>query len=233
MTNQNSKAKNEQTIHKAEQIYQRLLHVSIQETLTPNPNEKNPALGLNLRVWKQSILCRVKDLTEAALVLHRKDCHVAAAILVRALLETVALYYHIFTGMKNAIDTGNTEEAVNKLWKAGIGSHSVSVEGKDRNGALKRYDAIEIKESAKEFCDLVKAARRSYDQLSEIVHPNFSGCVSAYAEPDTQTLSFRFGKDFRHVEINYDYVLEFAIGFFELHYADMNKLVDEFLNLLE
>lgn len=233
MTNQNSKMPDRQRIHDAEQIYQRLVRIALQETLKPNPQLKNPALDLNVRVWRQAVLCRVKELGGAVLDLHRQGRHVTAAILARSLLETVALYYHIFIVLKEAIDTGNTRQAVDKLWQAGMGLHGGRKEGDKEGGTLKQYDAIEVKEFAKEFCALAGPARWSYDQLSEIVHPNCMGCVFAYAQPDRQNLSYRFGKDFRHIEINYDYVLEFALGFLELHYAEMDKLINEFMKLMQ
>ena len=165
--------------------------------------------------------------------LHRKNQHVSAAILTRSLLETVALYYHIFTGLKSAIDTGNTKEAIKKLWKAGMGSYGGARKSKDKDGHIREYDAIRIEKFAKEFCELIPPARCSYDQLSEMTHPNFSGVVFAYTEPDQQNLSFKFGKDFGHIKINYDYVLEFAVAFFEMHYAEMDKLITEFMKLLK
>jgi len=216
----------------AEQVCRRLQQIPRREEFTPEPSSVDPALLLNYRVWNQAILLRVLELGSATLKLWNQNQAVSAAILTRAILETVALYYHIQNALKGAVDTGKTNDAINKLWKAGLGRHSkLKLKNKPENIQAQWYNANEIKKFAKDLCNLSPAARDAYDKLSEIVHPNNEGCANAYATPVQENLSFKFTGDFSYIESQFGHVLSFSLQFFENIRKDMDRLMERFIQV--
>ena len=215
-----------------EQVCRRLQQISRREEFSPEPSSVDPALLLNYRVWNQAVLCRVSELGLAALELRRQNKAVSAAILTRAILETVALYYHIKKVLEEAVNTGKTGDAVNKLWKAGLGRHSkLKLNNKMENIQVQWYDAIELKKFAEDLCNLSPEARDAYGKLSEIVHPNNEGCVNAYATPVQENLSFRFTGDFSYIESQFGHVLSFSLQLFENTRKDMDRLMEQFIQV--
>jgi len=225
-------ARDSENFSTSEQVCRRLQKIPRREEFTPEPSPVDPALLLNYRVWNQAVLCRVSELGLAALELRRQNQAVSAAILTRAIFETVALYYHIKEVLKEAVNTGKTNDAINKLWKAGLGrNRKLKLKNKQENTRAQGYNAIKFKKFAEDLRNLAPEAQDAYGELSEIVHPNNEGCVNAYATPGQENLSFKFTGDFSYIESQFGHVLSFSLQFFENTRKDMDGLMEKFIQV--
>ncbi len=216
----------------AADVLEALEQVPTRQQIGPDPSSTHPALLLNVSVWNQSMLLRLKELGHTVISLWHENRLVSAAILTRCLLETVALYYHIRAKLEDAVKTGQVKNAVEHLWRAGRGRDR-------RNWRLllkgppevnRGYEAIELEDFRKALTEKSETLKYSYSELSEYVHPNSPGTSEAYANPNRQTLAFIFDGNYEHISHNVGYVLEFGVRLFELCWRKMEELIPRFMD---
>jgi hypothetical protein len=208
--------------------------IPISEELTADPNVSYPPVLLTACVWNQSMLLRVRELAHAVVNLYEANSLVAAAILTRCLLETVALHYHIRIVLTDAVGTFRVDRAIKELWRVGLGRDSRNLKMLFGSALNPRpgYKAVEVEKFAKDLTQLTAnsgALRYAYSELSEYVHPNAPGTSEAYARPNVDRLSFAFANDFAHVARNVAYVLEFALACFSQCWSQVSAIIPEFV----
>jgi hypothetical protein len=121
----------------------------------------------------------------------RFDSHgLVVATVVRCLYESAACIHDFSNQTIKLIDAGNIPDAVRLAHRR---SFAQRFEVKERNTEMYDYTAVNILTQIDALNKVVPNARQSYDQLSEIVHPNAHGALGYFlrtAEND----SIRFGK---------------------------------------
>ena len=235
MSSLNNSQQSERCFQKAAHVLENLGKVPIIKEFRADPDSANPALQLNVSVWNQSLLLRVKELGDASISLWQQNHLVSAAILTRCLLETVALYYHIKTIIEDAINKARqVDEVAEELWRVGRGRDRRNLkllyQGAPRTN--RDYEAIEHKKFREALTQKSEALKYTYSELSEYVHPNASGTSDAYANPNQKNLSFVFDGKFDHISRNVGYVLQFGVTLFEHCWSQMKKLIPQFVETL-
>ena len=212
----------ELTFDNARTVLESLKKIPDQQAIGLDPNSKEFTLSLSIRQFSQAILSRVRELGEAALDLQADNKVVSAGILTRALFETVALFYHISETLKEPIRTGKPHQACKYIWKALLGEY---------RGGEKGFDAIKLRTFAVKLNDLSPSLRTSYAALCELAHPNYLGCVGAYTKLNREKFCFEVTENFDHIANVIEHPLSFALSFFEIHYAEISKVIVEFMEI--
>jgi hypothetical protein len=99
---------------------------------------------------------------------------------VRCLFESTACIHDFCNRIIRLIDNGNIPDAVRL---AHVRSFAQRFEVMERNTDMYDYTAVNILTQIDALNRRVPDARRSYDQLSEIVHPNAHGALFYFLQP--------------------------------------------------
>lgn len=219
---------------RSKNLLQSLGEIQITKEFGVEPSSSNPALLLNISVWNQSMLLRIKELGNMSINLWQQNCLVSSAILTRCLLETVALYYHIETMLEDVIkNTCEINNMVKELWRAGLGRNRRNLKMLFNCDLEKTtdYEAIELELFRKALTIKCNSLKYSYSELSEYVHPNAPGTSGAYSSPNQKNLSFIFNGNFDHISKNVGYVLEFGLNIFQCCWSKMEILIPKFMEV--
>lgn len=143
--------------------------------------QKSPFLTLSLR---ESLLLRVEEVGRSAYKSLTKKDLCSATILARASLENAALMWAVYELVRDR--KGVDEEAFNvKLRRLALGWRGNKI----------FPDAINILNMIDAMDKFLEGTRRRYDELSEIVHPNWSGVIGMYCSMDKKEFSASFARD--------------------------------------
>ena len=126
---------------------------------------------------------RVSDLAQSAIPLLEQGRVVPAAILSRAIAETVALLFSLHYEV-SAFLLQPDEQRIDSFLKAAlVGSRNPE----------HPIQATNILTAIKKLDNEIPAFRLSYDTLSEFAHPNWSGVLGAYGKVDYEEWSLALG----------------------------------------
>jgi len=77
-----------------------------------------------------------------------------------------------------------------------------------------------------------KGIRARYDSLSEFVHPNFSGTLSAYGKVNKETLCLELGNDAGGISpLEGLPLLNAALASFKFYYDEIGKAMSRFIEV--
>lgn len=143
--------------------------------------EKLPWKILTLR---ESLLWRIEELGRVGLESVKSNNAIAAVVLARALLETVALLWEVHRLFDASRDVRG-DEMTTLVDRMLLGSYQDDALPKPiRVG--KFIDALNVK---------FPGVRRKYDEMSELAHPNFRGVHGSHARIDKERFMTFYGRD--------------------------------------
>ncbi len=128
---------------------------------------------------------RIKDLSEKVIPLFKSEQLVPAFLITRAIMESVALLYHLHKKVVSAIDNKDVTELNDWLENATLGSRNDDTDRTSPN-ILTALDRME-----KEY----PGVREMYDQLSEFCHPNYGGVLASYSHLNEDKTVLLLGSD--------------------------------------
>jgi len=134
-------------------------------------------------LYRDSLLWRIDELGHAALAAYDQPHHVAAILITRGVVESVAALdslHHLVTTYRG----GNIEDLDDTLMKMLMGSRVRD----------DRPDAINILTAVDRLSKRVQTFRWLYDQLSEFAHPNDAGTATSFARIDRKGTYASFGQ---------------------------------------
>jgi len=143
-------------------------------------NSKLPFKLLSLR---ELLLHRVSALATPAVDLFEQRSGVAAVVLTRAVVETVAVAFVLHKRMKLFLKTKDRSELDEFLMKCLMGSRWKDASHQAQN-VLTFIDHVEKE---------VPGFRASYEALCEYTHPNWSGVLGAFGKIDKETHTLHLG----------------------------------------
>ncbi len=117
-----------------------------------------------------ALIHRVADLSDVACNLYEQNRTVPAIIMVRAVMETLAMLYALYVKVNGVVTSRELGEIDDFLMRGIFGWRDKDMRAQPLN-ILNAVDAVDKK---------FKGFRRLYDDLSEFVHPNWSGTSGAY-----------------------------------------------------
>jgi hypothetical protein len=157
---------------------------------------------------------------------------------VRCLYESAACIHDFTNQVIKLIDAGNVPDAVRL---AHTRSFARRFEVKKQNTHRYDYTAVNILNQIDAMCKVVPDARRSYEQLSEVVHPNAHGALFYFLQSgDDNSAHFSAPQDERTRVIGLllagaslfsliqDDVLRFQMKMLELMANELQGRIDEY-----
>lgn len=151
--------------------------------------EDMPMLRGQVEIFFQAHLRRALAFLEGGKQALDAGHGLVAITAVRCLFESAACIHDFCNRIIRLIDDGNIPDAVRL---AHVRSFALRFEVKERNTDLYDYTAVNILTQIDALSRTVPDARRCYDQLSEVVHPNAFGALYYFLEPK-ESDSIHFG----------------------------------------
>lgn len=140
----------------------------------PGIPSKTPFKLLSLR---EAFGHRLADLGRRALELFDEGHPIAASVLTRAVIETTSLLFSLNSAVQTAAETGSVEGLDDRLMDMGFGSRA-GWSAISATNILTRIDKMDR---------AYPGVRSTYDELSEIAHPNLAGGIAGYGSLDEAT----------------------------------------------
>ncbi len=145
---------------------------------------KIPYKALEIR---EAILYRATDLADAACMLLEKENLVSAACIARALQETVAVLFYANRRVKDTIDNKSIDGLDEDLMAILVGAKN-NPDLPTPKSIMTMIDRVDKE---------IPTFRTVYDNLSEIVHPNWAGTLGLYSKVNKEKVWTDFGKNIR------------------------------------
>ena len=171
---------------------------------------------------REVLLYRVSELADTALNSYQKNQLVTSAILARALLESVSLLYWLYKELTRAVEEGSSIRITPFLKRALVGT---------RNGTTP-LEAHNVLNAIDAMGQDVEDWRKLYEELCEIAHPNWGGCLGAYAKFNKEKVWYELGE----CRLPKPLILGPLVGsieFFIHYYNDMVPHLKDFAALCE
>jgi hypothetical protein len=173
---------------------------------------------------REALIWRTEELGRNACdALDRQD-FAAAGLLIRGVLESAALLWHLLDKLRNR--AGRTPEEWNDALMRVLGG-TRTLPGLPQ--------AINILTCVDQMDKKIPGIRKSYDSLSEYAHPNFVGVVGLFSVRDEANLATHFQRGAR-ADITGPHLTNALIGSLIAFDYCYNKIADEmpaFLSELE
>lgn len=144
---------------------------------------RSAKIPFKVALYRDSLLWRIDELGHSALAAYDHPHHVAAMLLARGVMESVAALdalHHLVATYRG----GDIETLDDTLMKMLMGSRVRD----DRPGAINILSAVD------RLSKRVSGFRSLYDQLSEFAHPNDAGTASSFARIDPKGQHAIFGQ---------------------------------------
>jgi hypothetical protein len=215
-----------------------LVRVFLHEKVDIGSIEDLPMLRSQVEIFFQAHLRRALAFLEGGKHALDAGYGLVAITAVRCIFEFAACIHDFSNQMIKLIDAGNIPDAVRLAHKR---SFAQRFEVKQQKTEMYDYTAVNILTQIDALNKVVPNARRSYEQLSEIVHPNAHGALY-YFMRSGEGESIRFGKpdDERSQSIGLlmagaslfsliqDDLLQFQSKMLELMADELQSRIDEY-----
>lgn len=164
------------------------------------------------------LIHRASALATPALSLLEQGNVVAAAILIRALTETLAATYSLHLALERFLSTKDIAVLNDTLTRSLVGSRWPDAEHQSQN----------ILTAIQKVNKVVPNFEASYDSLSEVAHPNWSGMLGAFGNIDHDKRVLHFGPNKRapmlKIALN---SMAGSLGLFTYYYQGMIGNLDK------
>ncbi len=159
----------------------------------------DPSRALHLR---EACVHRIAELAESACDAFKKGSHVSGYLLVRASMETIALFWYFVDEVRDALKNGDIEDLRKVLTRMLMGvkleaarDAIAKVTQKTRAELGKSLDPIHVMDLLRHVEKEVPSFMEHYDFLCEVSHPNAAGLIKAYVRNDWEKKVVYFGKE--------------------------------------
>jgi hypothetical protein len=178
-----------------------------------NVRSKAPTKLLLIR---ESLIWRTEELSRNACDALERNDFAAAALLTRAVLEGTSMAWRLMELLET--HQSHSPEAMDDLLMKLLMGSKVFEELPDPCGVLSLIDRMDKK---------VPGVRSSYDHLSEIAHPNWSGVLGLYSQRDEETFTTRLGRSLRGATSQREQIASALVGSLSAFEYAYNKISDE------
>ena len=189
---------------------------SLPQTVDGFATTDKSKIPFKLLSLRELLLHRISALASPAVVLFERQEHVAAVVLVRAVVETVAVVFSIHRQLKSFEQTRDAN-ALDHFLMSGL----MASRWEDA-----KYPARSILTSIDHIDKEIPGFRASYDSLSEFAHPNWCGVFGAFGKVDPANRLLTLGPSGRtSVFESGTSVLCASLSALSHYYNDMAELV--------
>lgn len=184
---------------------------------------KMPFKALSIR---ELMIWRVSDLSESAIKLIDNFNIVGAIIIIRSIIESVALIFYLYKKVENSIENKTIDGVDDKLMRLLLG-------GKLADSKVEAINALTLVD---QLSKTAPGVREYYDDLSEFAHPNWSGSFGSYGTLNEKEMKLELGilKDLNSYPYNIALKsLNASLETFSDVYNYLAELIPEFSKLCE
>lgn len=139
-------------------------------TITPADVSPIAKIPFKIRVFRELLLHRVSDLSDAACLLYNNGATIPAFVLTRAAFETMAVMFHFHKTIEAALSEGSADGFDSLVMKSLFGT-------KDRSTP---FEAVNIRTVMDHLEKRFPGLQEMYGCLCEFAHPNYAGVAGAY-----------------------------------------------------
>jgi hypothetical protein len=132
---------------------------------------------------RECLLYRITELGESACKTIRAGELVSGAVLIRALLEAVALIVLLDQRVRETIESGDIKKLEDLVSRASVGCRN----------KVTPLEAINVRTILEHATKKYEGLGDVYDELSEIAHPNWGGLLGAYGTLNTEERLYELG----------------------------------------
>lgn len=177
---------------------------------------KAPTIALSFR---EAQAWRVEEFSRTACdLIDRKDI-VAGVANVRHAFESCAAIWYLHDLIETHIQSGiDHQRLYDKLGRLFVGSKKIFPEMPRSINVLDFIDKLDKK---------IPGARRNYDRLSEISHPNWAGSAAIYSNRTDDNFTTFFGRDVRDNSATIEMALNSLIGALQIFEYAYNRITDQ------
>lgn len=178
-----------------------------------------------LLIVRESLIYRTEELARSALLLWKSEDTVASAILVRCIMESVALQHKLYSLLegRHLMTAISMDETLRRL-----------LMGFKNDKAFP--SAINILALIDQLAKKIPPFRSIYDNLSEIAHPNYTGVAHLYTQRGHDQFNMRIIKNqdrLTHVRQSTLRGMDASLRLFIGEYDAITGLVENWLTELE
>lgn len=181
---------------------------------------------------KEIFLYRVADLSKIAIELIDKKKCLAAAILIRSIMETTAMLYYVYNKMKSVVEKNDVGDIDEYLMRVILGCKEQEDLSKPINvlTAIQKVDKWLNKGIPEEKTKNIFMG--FYNALSDYTHPNWWGGLGAYGEVNAEFMSLKCATP--NIPIS-EVVAPLAatLSVFKHVYMEINNLMEAFIKTCE
>ena len=174
---------NETSLLERGKLLSQALKASLPPRIDPATISSTARIPFKVLCLREVLLFRISELAEAALRCYEENQLVATATLSRALMESIALSYWLYKEIQGSLERGTSDKINIFLGKALVGRREETPLLLAHN-VMNAIDAVTID---------IPDYRKLYEHLCEIAHPNWDGCLGAYATLNREEGCYELG----------------------------------------
>jgi hypothetical protein len=176
--------------------------------------------------FREALIWRMEEFALVSCELYAASRVASAMKMTRGCQENTAAAWYLNELVQGAIDRGDVNGLDERLMRLLLGSKN-GVSAVSAVNVLTLVDRVDKK---------VPGFRKSYDDLSEFVHPNWSGTAMLFSKNDHEKILTEIGKNLRDHTSTIRFGLRCLIGSliaFEHVYNDISDLMPSLIKLCE
>jgi hypothetical protein len=197
------------------------LQVSLPQSVDARALRVMSKAPFQLLCTREALIWRTEELARTACDALERDDFAAAAILTRAVTENAALTWMLLDVLEKRASC-TPQQLNDKLMRMLVGSSLWDDAPKP----------VHVLDCLRKMDKTISGVLRSYDQLSEIAHPNWAGVSGLYSKNDEPNFTANFGRGLRLVDGTRGMItnaLLGSLGGFEYAYNRISDLMPAFL----
>jgi hypothetical protein len=195
-------------------------------------------LPFKVAAIREIFIHRVIELSDISIEMIDSCKYLAAAILIRSIMETTAMLYYVLEKVKNVTEGADVGDVDVLIMRVMLGCN-------EKEGLEKPINVLTAIQKIDKWLNKIKPKSASantndpfmvlYSSLSEYTHPNWLGGLCVYAEMDDEFKALKFSScSTENIPIS-QIVGPFAIAMnvFKNVYLDFNVFMKKFIKICE
>jgi hypothetical protein len=168
--------------------------------------------------FRESQAWRMEEFARAACDMFERGDLVVAVSNARHATECCAAVYYLMKLIESSIESGIVADLTEKIVRLQVGFKN--------NFAADMPEAINVLTMIKKVDKDFPGFLRSYEDMSEIAHPNWAGSAAVFSQSDASTLITHFRRGIRDTESSLNLGLLCLTGSLEIFFFAYNRLGD-------
>jgi len=203
------------------------LQTLLPEVIHPQEVSSKAKIPYKVLMLRELLIHRMAELSDEARILLSAKKVLPSLILARAAFETTAALFTLRKKIKSVLDSEKLGQIDDEVVKLVLGSRS----------GIGTVEAFNVLTFIDHLNETFEGLRKTYEDLCDFTHPNWSGCYGVYGQLDRQTKSVTFKKNSgKALEFPYSLgitSLVMALEIFIDHYHELSEILPKFTEVCD